>query len=61
MSSAVDGSTSLPLCHLCRLGIYDFDLVRSFGVYTKEMARAILLLKYAEVTPIGAWAAAHLT
>jgi competence protein ComFC len=58
--SAVAGSASLPLCHLCRLSVYDFDLVRSFGAYTTEMARAILLLTYAEVTPIGPWAAGHL-
>jgi len=38
-------------CHLCRLGAYDFDFVRSFGAYSPSMARAILLLKYGEITP----------
>jgi len=36
----------VPLCHLCRRNVYDFDLARSFGAYTAKMARAILLLKY---------------
>jgi len=42
-----------PLCQLCRRGIYDFDIARSFGAYTPAMARAILLLKYSNVTPLG--------
>ncbi|MGH9592344.1 MAG: ComF family protein [Bryobacteraceae bacterium] len=60
ISSAVADADSAPLCHLCRFGVYDFDLVRSFGAYTPSMARAILQLKYGEVTPVGAWAARHL-
>jgi ComF family protein len=60
VSSAVTAGVTLPLCHLCRLGAYDFDFVRSFGAYTPPMARAILLLKYGEVTPLGAWFATHL-
>ena len=42
------------------LGAYDFDFVRSFGVYSPSMARAILLLKYGEITPLGAWFATQL-
>ena len=53
VSSAVAEGASPPLCHLCRLGAYDFDFVRSFGAYSPSMARAILLLKYGEVTPLG--------
>ena len=45
---------------MCRLGFYDFDLARSFGPYTPLTARAILLLKYNEVTPLGAWFADRL-
>lgn len=60
VSTAVANGVSSPLCHLCRRGAYDFDLVRSFGVYTRSMARAILLLKYSEVTPLGGWFASHL-
>ena len=47
-------------CHLCRLGTYAFDLARSFGPYSSPMSRAILMLKYGEVSPLGAWFAGHL-
>jgi ComF family protein len=40
--------------------MYSFDLARSFGAYTPEMARAILLLKYGNVTPLGSWFAHRL-
>ena len=55
VSAAVAESISLPQCHLCRNGIYAFDLARSFGAYTPRMSRAILLLKYGNVAPLGAW------
>jgi ComF family protein len=60
VSIAVADSLSSPLCHLCRRGAYDFDFVRSSGAYTQSMARAILLLKYGELTPLGGWFANHL-
>ena len=53
--AAVEETVSAMLCHLCRRGVYDFDLARSFGAYTPSMARAILLLKYGEMTPLGRW------
>ncbi len=55
VSTAVTEGVSLPKCHLCRNDLYGFDLARSFGAYTPRMARAILLLKYGNVTPLGAW------
>ena len=55
VSTAVAEGICLPRCHLCRNGVYGFDMARSFGAYTPRMARAILLLKYCEVYPIGAW------
>jgi predicted amidophosphoribosyltransferase len=55
VSAAVLGGISQPQCHLCRSGVYAFDLARSFGAYNPAMARAILLLKYGNVTPLGAW------
>jgi ComF family protein len=60
VSTAVTESTLKPQCHLCRLGGYDFDFVQSFGAYSPPMARAILLLKYGEVTPLGGWFAKQL-
>jgi ComF family protein len=60
VSGAMAEGALPPLCHLCRLGAYDFDFVRSFGAYSPSMARAILLLKYGEVTPLGGWFAGQL-
>jgi ComF family protein len=48
------------LCHLCRSEVYGFDVARSFGAYTPRMARAILLLKYGNVAPLGVWFARQL-
>jgi len=60
VSAAVAEGISLPLCHFCRNGMYAFDLARSFGAYTPRMSRAILRLKYGNVTPLGAWFARRL-
>lgn len=60
VSTAILTAAGPPLCHLCRREVYDFDLARSFGAYTKEMARAVLLLKYHEVAPLGGWFAERL-
>jgi ComF family protein len=58
-AAAADGLT-LPQCHLCRSQVYAFDFARSFGAYTPRMSRAILLLKYGNVAPLGAWFAGRL-
>jgi ComF family protein len=60
VSAAVAEGISLPRCHLCRNGKYAFDFARSFGAYTPRMSRAILLLKYGNVAPLGAWFARRL-
>lgn len=60
VSTAVAGGATQPLCHFCRGYEYAFDLARSFGAYTPTMARAVLLLKYASVMPLGAWFAGTL-
>jgi ComF family protein len=60
VSNAVTEGVAPPQCHLCRLGAYDFDFVRSFGAYSPSMARAILMLKYGEITPLGEWFANQL-
>jgi ComF family protein len=60
VSAAATEGISLPQCHLCRNGMYAFDFARSFGAYTPPMSSAILLLKYGNVTPLGAWFAQHL-
>jgi competence protein ComFC len=48
------------LCHACRRALYGFDLARSYGPYTDAMVRAVTLLKYEAVTPLGRWFAARL-
>ena len=50
----------VPLCHICRRGLYDFDFARSYAAYTEPMAGAIMLLKYHQVTSLAAWFAASL-
>jgi ComF family protein len=60
VSTAVAGGISFPKCHFCRSRPYKFDLSRSFGAYTPRMSRAILLLKYGKVTPLGDWFARRL-
>jgi ComF family protein len=60
VSTAVAEGISRPLCHFCRSEVYAFDFARSCGAYTHRMSRAILLLKYGNVTPLGAWFARRL-
>ena len=43
------------LCHMCRRDLYDFDFARSFAPYGTVASRAILMLKYEQVIPLGAW------
>ena len=57
---AVAAAAAQPLCHLCRRDVYHFDRARSFAVYNDAMVRAIVLLKYHAVTPLGGWFAARL-
>lgn len=48
------------LCHACRRGIYAFDAARSYALYDDTVHRAVVLLKYHAVTPLGRWFAARL-
>jgi competence protein ComFC len=48
------------LCGICRRDLYDFDFARSFSPYSLVASRAILMLKYEQVLPLGAWFAAKL-
>ena len=58
--SPVAAQMQVPLCYLCRRGVYAFDLARSFAAYNDAMARAIILLKYEAVTRLGNWFAGGL-
>lgn len=48
------------LCPACQDRTYAFDRARSFALYEDALVRAILLLKFEQVTPLGAWFAERL-
>jgi competence protein ComFC len=43
------------LCPACQAQTYAFDRVRSFAVYVDAVVRAILLLKFEQIEPLGVW------
>ncbi len=49
-----------PLCRLCLLDTYAFDRARSYAVYDGPMIRAMILLKYEAIEPLGGWFADRL-
>jgi ComF family protein len=53
------GLVARPRCGYCRRGVYHFDAARSYGAYDEAMVRAITLLKYSGVVPLGGWFAAR--
>jgi ComF family protein len=48
------------LCPECRKRPYGFDRARSYALYKAGIVRAILLLKFERVEPLGRWFAARL-
>jgi len=48
------------LCPACQDRTYAFDRARSFAVYQSAVVRAILLLKFEKIEPLGAWFAERL-
>ncbi len=48
------------LCPACRDRIYAFERARSFALYEGAVVRAILLLKFEQIEPLGAWFAERL-
>jgi ComF family protein len=49
-----------PVCRDCVVGKFGFQLARSFGVYEGALARAIVLLKYERIEPLGSFFAMRL-
>jgi len=43
------------VCRECQAGTFSFDRARSFATYTDLLVRAILLLKYERMEPLGVW------
>jgi ComF family protein len=55
------GVTSPPrFCPPCQNRAYAFDRVRSFALYDRALVKAILLLKFERIDPLGSWFAARL-
>jgi ComF family protein len=48
------------LCPACQHKTYAFECVRSFAFYDRALVRAILLLKFERIEPLGGWFAARL-
>src|SRR5579859_654627 len=48
------------LCPACRMGSWGFDRARSFAEYKNALIRAIVLLKFEQIEPLGRWFAEHL-
>jgi len=48
------------LCPACQNKTYGFDCARSFAVYQGALVRAILLLKFEQIEPLGRWFAERL-
>jgi competence protein ComFC len=54
----VDGNESV--CRECRERGFAFDAARSFGIDDRVLARAIVLMKYERIEPLGVWFAKQL-
>jgi len=48
------------LCPACQNKTYAFDHARSFALYDRALVKAILLLKFERIDPLGAWFAGRL-
>jgi len=48
------------LCPACKDKTYAFDCARSYAIYDGPLVRAILLLKFEQIEPLGIWFAERL-
>ncbi|MBZ5529218.1 MAG: ComF family protein [Acidobacteriia bacterium] len=48
------------LCSACREDFFNFERARSYAVYDGALVRAVILLKYQQLAPLGKWFAARL-
>jgi ComF family protein len=48
-------ANSASQCRDCQERRFAFELARSYGVYEGTLVRAILLLKYEQIEPLGTW------
>src|SRR5579863_1838461 len=54
----VDGDENI--CRECHEREFAFDAARSFGIYEGALARAIVLMKFERIEPLGTWFAKRL-
>jgi predicted amidophosphoribosyltransferase len=47
-------------CRFCSAGGYGFDAARSYAAYEGALVRAIVILKFEEMAPLGNWFAQRL-
>jgi competence protein ComFC len=50
-----------PVCTVCRTREYAFDRARSYANYQAQLVRAIVMLKFERIEPLGSWFADRLT
>ncbi|MGC1482441.1 MAG: ComF family protein [Candidatus Acidiferrum sp.] len=48
------------VCWVCQQKTYAFERARSYGIYEEPLVRAILLLKWERIEPLGRWFAERL-
>jgi len=48
------------LCGVCREDFFSFERARSYAVYDGALVRAMILLKYEQLAPLGRWFAERL-
>lgn len=58
-SLAPDAAARL-LCGACRESVFSFERARSYAVYDGALVRAVVLLKYEPLEPLGRWFAERL-
>ena len=58
---ALPANEAEPLtCRACQQKTYAFERARSYGIYDGALVKAILLLKWERIEPLGAWFAGRL-
>ncbi len=55
-----DSGTVASPCTVCQVRTYAFDRARSYAAYEAELVRAIVMLKFERIEPLGAWFAERL-
>jgi predicted amidophosphoribosyltransferase len=48
------------VCRVCQQKTYAFERARSYGIYEGSLVRAIILLKWERIEPLGVWFAESL-